>query len=120
MARDGQLERRVIETLWAGGELTVSEVLEDLGSSHAHTTIMTVLDRLHRKQRVRRRKKGQAWVYRAASTREAELGAELTRLLGTPDVDREPLLMAFLESADSVDPELLDRLDILIRRRRDE
>ena len=117
MARPGLLERRVIEALWAGGELTVREVLEELGSSHAYTTIMTVLDRLHQKRRVRRRKRGQAWAYRAARSREVELGAEITRLLATPGVDRDPLLLAFLESAESVDPELLDRLDELIQRR---
>lgn len=119
MARDGTLEQGVLEVLWAGGEWTVREVLEELGSSHAYTTILTVLDRLHDKRRVRRRKLGQAWAYRAARPREAELAGEITRLLRTPGIDREPLLMSFLESAESLDDELLDRLEELIRQRRE-
>ncbi|MEM7247683.1 MAG: hypothetical protein AAF533_20265, partial [Acidobacteriota bacterium] len=65
------------------------------------------------------RKRGSAWAYRAAESREVELGREMTGLLGTPGVEREPLLMAFLESADSVDSKLLDRLETLIQQRRE-
>ncbi len=118
MARQGLLEKRVVDALRDSGELTVREVLAALGSSHAYTTIMTVLDRLHGKRDVRRRKRGQAWAYRATRTREAELGAELSQMLSAKGLDREPLLMAFLDSADAADPQLLDRLDDLIRQRR--
>lgn len=120
MPREASLEESVLRVLWEGDELSVREVLERLGSGHAYTTISTVLDRLHEKRRVRRRKDGQAWAYRAAEPREVELGREITRLLGTPGVEREPLLMAFLESAESTDAELIERLEQLIRRRRKE
>jgi predicted transcriptional regulator len=116
MTRTASLEHRVLEILWTGGEWSVRAVLERLGSAHAYTTILTVLDRLHRKRRVRRRKDGRAWAYRAARPREAELGDEIARLLATPGVEREPLLAALIES---MDPGLRSRLDELIRCRRE-
>lgn len=118
MVNEGPLEQRVLEVLWEGEELTVRQVLDALNSSHAYTTILTVLDRLHEKGRVQRRKKKRAWVYRPARPREAELGATISQLLGTPGVDSEPLLMAFLDSAESVDPEILQRLEQMIKDRR--
>ena len=118
MAKEGPLEQKVLSVLWDRGELTVREVLEELQSTHAYTTILTVLDRLHEKRRVRRRKKERAWAYRPARPREEELGNAIRELLGTPGVEREPLLMAFIDSAESVDPDLLDRLESLIRARR--
>lgn len=119
MPREASLEERVLRVLWASDECTVRDVLERMRSTHAYTTILTVLDRLHEKGRVRRRKLGQAWAYRAARPREIEIGREMTRLLGTQGVDREPVLMAFLESVESTDAALLDRLEELIRRRRE-
>lgn len=120
MTGRGALAQQVLETLWSSGELTVRDVRARLDGGHAYTTILTVLDRLHDKGRVRRRKLAGAWHYRCARPREAEVGAELTRLLGTPGLDRDPMLLAFLDSAESLDPDLLDRLEDLIRRRREE
>ena len=53
--------------------VTVREVLEDLQRhrSIAYTTVMTVLDNLHRKGWVRRDQEGRAYRYEAVSTRAA-------------------------------------------------
>jgi len=55
----GDLERRVMEILWARGgpDLTGREVADQL-PDHAYTTVATVLDRLVRKELVHRHKDG--------------------------------------------------------------
>ncbi|GAB3116517.1 BlaI/MecI/CopY family transcriptional regulator [Streptomyces calidiresistens] len=57
--------------------VTVREVLEDLRKERpiAYTTVMTVLDKLHRKGWVRRERDGRAYRYEAVSTRAAYAAA---------------------------------------------
>jgi predicted transcriptional regulator len=77
----GDLERLVMEQLWAAeGALTVREVHEQLAGTRelAYTTVMTVLDRLAKKQLTERERDGKAWRYKAAAPRE-ELAADLMR-----------------------------------------
>jgi hypothetical protein len=44
---------------------------------------------------------------------------QVTRLLQQTGASPEPALLAFLDHAEAVDPEVLDRLEALIRARRD-
>lgn len=118
MARAPELERRVLDLLWQGGEWCVRDVRERVGGALAYTTIATVLDRLHAKGAVERTKDGAAWRYRAAATREAALGAAVARMLDGVEADPEPLLVAFLDQVEQVDPAALDRLEALLRARR--
>jgi len=118
MARSPQLERRVLDTLWQGGEWSVRDVHNAVASELAYTTIATVLDRLHAKGRVDRDKDGVAWKYRATRTREQSLAAEVGNVLKKAEGAPEPLLVAFLDQMEQVDPEALDRLQALIRARR--
>ncbi|MFR9803415.1 BlaI/MecI/CopY family transcriptional regulator [Pseudonocardia sp. RS010] len=108
----GELERAVMEVLWAAahdgrGELTARDVQEALADRElATTTVLTVLGRLERKQLVVRTRDGRAHHYRATASREdhvAELmndaldgapdrGAALARFLGSiPDEERRRL-----------------------------
>ena len=118
MTRPGELESAVLDALWDGGEQSVREVLCRTGSRHAYTTILTVLDRLHDKGQVLRRKVRSSWRYRPARTREEALGRRVAALLEeTPGAPR-PLLRAFLDRAEELDPGVLDELDAMIRARR--
>ena len=75
----GELESAVMTELWeAGRPLTVREVYEALSAhrSLAYTTVMTVLDRLAKKDMVTQRRDGRAFHYAPRSTRE-QLTAEL-------------------------------------------
>lgn len=119
MARPPDLERRVLDTLWQGGTWSVREVHEAVGDGLAYTTIATVLDRLHAKGRVQREKEGVAWRYHATRTREQALAAEVGRVMQRAERASEPLLVAFLDEVEQVDPEALDRLEALIRARRE-
>jgi predicted transcriptional regulator len=95
----GKLEAAVMECLWARAEaVPVREVLTELNVSRelAYTTVMTVLDNLHRKGMVARSKTGRAWVYKPVGSRSsytAELMEEA--LAGNPD--RGAALLHFVE-----------------------
>src|SRR6204780_4642172 len=62
-----------MEVLWqTDSALTVRQVSNGLDQRDlAHTTVMTVLDRLAKKGFARRERDGRAWRYRPAATREA-------------------------------------------------
>ena len=96
----GDLEAAVMDLLWAraGEALSVREVLEQLASPRrlAYTTVMTVLDNLHRKGFVNRDKDGRAYRYRANSTREQHT-AELMQGALAGSTDRVAALLYFVE-----------------------
>lgn len=119
MARSPELERRVLETLWQGGDRSVREVMDAVDPALAYTTFATVLDRLHDKGEVDRHKVDGSWRYAAARTRDEALAAEVGRVLQRAAGAPEPLLVAFLDGVEQADPEALDRLEALIRERRD-
>lgn len=104
----GDLERAVLETLWASGEepLTVREVHERLARERdlAYTTVMTVLDRMARKGLVEQHREGRAYRYRTLSTR-SEMTAELMRdTLGEfAEEDRRAALVTFVGEASEAD-----------------
>ena len=63
MNRLGELERAIMEVLWEASDLmTVRQVGACLTDRDlAHTTVMTVLDRLAMKGFVNRERAGRAW-----------------------------------------------------------
>jgi predicted transcriptional regulator len=67
------LEMLCLKALWSLSEGNVSEVREVLAGSKplAYTTVMTVLDRLAKKNVVTRRKVGRAFVYAPGISRDA-------------------------------------------------
>ncbi len=70
----GELESAVMDRLWAAERpLSVREVLEELRGerSLAYTTVMTVMDNLHRKGWLTRQMVGRAYLYRPTASREA-------------------------------------------------
>ncbi|MGH3156284.1 MAG: BlaI/MecI/CopY family transcriptional regulator, partial [Streptosporangiaceae bacterium] len=73
MNRLGELERAIMDVLWEShSTLTVREVSERLTERDlAHTTVMTVLERLAKKGFALRERDGRAWQYQAAASREA-------------------------------------------------
>ena len=106
MARLGQLEAAVMERLWSWDRpVAVREVLEDLQEERplAYTTVMTVLDNLHRKGMVLREKSGRAYLYRPTRSRATHT-AELMEQALSGTEDRGTALMRFVEqmSADEV------------------
>jgi predicted transcriptional regulator len=127
-SRLGELERSVMETLWDAGDgwLTVREVHDKIaeGRDLAYTTVMTVLDRMTRKDLVEREREGRAWRYRPTQTRGAMTAEVMRQALGefaeeTNRSDREAALVAFVGEATAADRQALrDALAALERRAR--
>lgn len=121
-ARLGSLERRVIEIVWAGGEVTVRDVHSRLDGQVAYTTVMTTLDRLFRKGLLARTKRARAFVYSALATREEldEIVASdvVSGLLGGEDSRPLPFLSNLVDAVGDRDRALLDELERLVRTKR--
>jgi|GEM_PF-2034848 len=68
----GRREFQVLRLLWDAPPLTVQDVRDRLPAqtSLAYTTVMTILDQLHRKGLVHRRRVGRAYRYRPAQEPE--------------------------------------------------
>lgn len=102
MRRFGELEAAVMECLWARpAPASVRDVLGELrtGKQLAYTTVMTVLDNLHRKGAVTRRMSGRAWLYEPSCSREEHTAMVLREVLGTSG-DRQAALMHFVAELD--------------------
>jgi len=99
MNRLGELERAIMEILWESADaMTVRQVGACLTERDlAHTTVMTVLDRLAKKGFVRRQRAGRAWLYRPAESREAYV-TELMLTALDQTGDRQAALTRFARS----------------------
>jgi predicted transcriptional regulator len=97
--RLGELERAIMDVLWEAPEsLTVRQVSAALTERDlAHTTVMTVLDRLSKKGFARRQRDGRAWRYRAAESREAYVTELMLSALDQTG-DRQAALARFVRS----------------------
>jgi predicted transcriptional regulator len=106
--RLGELERAIMEVLWeTDTPLTVREVSGGLTQRNlAHTTVMTVLDRLAKKGFARRERDGRAWRYRPAATREAYV-AELMLTALDQTGDRGAALARFAQSVSGAEAGVL-------------
>lgn len=117
----GKLEAAVMNVVWTHSPVTARDVCDRMTGSEerAYTTIMTTMDRLHRKGLLLREKDGLAWRYSPALTR-AEFEKALADGLATEILQAhgEAALSAFVDAAAEVDESLLDRLTQLIALRR--
>jgi predicted transcriptional regulator len=121
----GPLEIRVLEALWRHGAsdigASVSTLLPDFPNT-AYTTLMTTLDRLHRKGVLLREKAGRAFVYKPRCSRaelEASLAADMLGvLLGSGTPAARPALSFFVDALQVRDEKTLDELERLIKERR--
>jgi predicted transcriptional regulator len=116
----GALESAVIEVLWAEAALTVIEVEERLLRTReiAHTTVLTTLDRMHRKGYLTREKHGKAFVYSPAYSRAEFEKAMAQEVLGALIDDFTlPALSAFVDLV-AEDAGALDQLEHLLREKR--
>ena len=115
----GELETRVMELLWNEHPISVRTACDRLGGGHAYTTIMTTLDRLHKKRLLRRRKDGNAFLYEPAMDR-AEYQRRIVEAALTPLMEQgaTPVLAAFVEVAADLDEANLVQLERLIAKHR--
>lgn len=95
-----------MKVLWREGPSSVLAVQKSLAphTDLAYTTVQTMLNVLHRKDRVRRKSKGRAYEYRAVVSEEKALGQAVRdlveRMFGGSS---EELVMSLIKSR-QVDP----------------
>src|SRR3984957_15136420 len=97
MRRFGELEAVIMERLWErGSPALVREILDDLrgGRGLPYTTVMTVMDNLHRKGWLRRERDGRAWRYEPIGSRSGYTAALMNDALET-SADRRRALAHF-------------------------
>ncbi|RVW07612.1 BlaI/MecI/CopY family transcriptional regulator [Prescottella agglutinans] len=119
----GELETAVMDVLWNADEpVRVRDVMDRLQPprSLAYTTVMTVLDNLHTKGMVSRRRVGRAYRYLATRSRE-ETAADLVRQVLRSSGDPERVMLHFANSASDDESRILRRAARRTQaRRRDE
>jgi predicted transcriptional regulator len=121
--RLGPLEERVLDALWTRGCPSSVRDLQPAFPTVAYTTLMTTMDRLHRKGVLSRQKQGRAFVYAPCESRErfrvSMAGGTIAPILA----DRQgagALLSFFGDAVGKQDEVLLDELERLIREKRKE
>lgn len=110
----GDLEAVVMDHVWSADDgLTVRDVLENLDREPplAYTTVLTVMDNLHRKGFLTREKEGRAFRYLPTKGR-AEHTADLMHELLSDSGDRSVTLLKFL---DTMSPKEVERLKRALR-----
>jgi predicted transcriptional regulator len=116
----GRLEIQIMEDLWAHGEVTVRDVVSRLDRPRAYTTIMTTLDRLYRKNMVRRRVLDRAYLYSPRLSRQdwkyEVARSVVAKLLAGSPTSRELLLACLLEAAGQQEARLLSELKKRMRK----
>lgn len=118
----GELQTAVMEILWKESPLSVTEVEHKLQKKReiAHTTVLTILDRMHGKGFLLREKQGKAFVYSPRySKEEFERGVAQEVLSGLLSQFSEPAISAFVELVGE-DSDKLDQLEDLIRLKREQ
>jgi BlaI family penicillinase repressor len=107
--------------LWERGTASAREIHDRVGEplGLVYTTTAKVLDRLHAKGLVTRRRAGRSFVYRARRGRDeverARARSFIERLLGD---EPRPALAGLVDAVDSIDPHLLDDLARAVAARR--
>lgn len=116
-----ELELEILKVLWKQSPLHVRDVrvrLEsDAGRTLAHSSVITMLNIMHRKGFVRRRKQGNAFLFSAKDDRQSVVGAMMGDLMSKAfDGSPAALVLNLLETND-LDADELGELRKLIARK---
>ena len=109
MRRFGDLEAQIMDRLWEQGRpMLVREMVEELRGDRplAYTTVMTVMENLHRKGWLRREREGRAWRYEPTGSRSGYTAALMNDALATSS-DRRTALAHFVLQMSPHDAALL-------------
>ncbi|HEY7792348.1 MAG TPA: BlaI/MecI/CopY family transcriptional regulator [Vicinamibacterales bacterium] len=115
------LEYAVLSALWETGRASARDLHHRVGQPRGlvYTTITKVLDRLHAKRLVSRRREGRRFVYWPRQDREVidrqRMRDAVERLLAP---EPGPAIAALVDEVEAVDPDLLDELSRLVQSKR--
>lgn len=100
---DGTLETDVLRALWnLDRPASPSDVIDEMSTDLAYTSIATILGRLCDKGLATRKRSGRAYEYEAANS-EADLTAQRLRRVLDGASDRESALAGFAKTLDPAD-----------------
>lgn len=117
----GPLERELLEWLWTRGDAATVRDACAAFAPHAYTTLMTTLDRLHRKEVLERHRRGRAFAYRPRWSRTQWISERASREFGdllASGAGREAILSHFVNAVGRQDARMLDELDSLVQAER--
>lgn len=121
--RLGPLETQLLRVLWQRGDATVRELMAEPAICGAYTTLMTTLDRLHKKGLLDRVLDGRAFRYSPTLTEEeynrSAFAAGLSELLHSARDAAAPLSF-LVDTVTQHDAKLLGELERLVDRKRQE
>lgn len=101
LPRLSNLEMRIMEVLWADGDLSVREIHERFPARNrpAYTTIQTMVQRLETKEALRRVKKvSTAFVFQAAVPRDAARRRLIDDFLTVFGGEPKPIMIHLIEA----------------------
>lgn len=104
--RLGTLEAQVMDVLWNHGPVTVRQVIDQLPSDPAYTTIATVLTNLDRKHLVTISRTGRSTRYAARLGRHEYAAQQIEQVLSASG-NRTASILQFVDSMPAADLELL-------------
>ena len=106
----GELESEVLAALWAAGEPVPAAVVRaQVAGGPAHTTVLTILSRLHDKGMVTRRRAGRGYLYAPVRDEAGHTAAGMLHLLDRGR-DRSAVLARFVSELSAEDEQLLEHL----------
>lgn len=119
----GDLQREVLELLWRSGPATVQDIadqLTDLGRDLAYTTVLTTLQNLEKTGWARHRRKGRAYVYRAARSKSVAGAKSVRSFVQRAFGGDRLLLFQSLVDDNQISEDDLQHLQRLIEEKRQE
>jgi predicted transcriptional regulator len=106
----GALEAAVMGVLWAAdSQLTVAQVGAGLPDALAHTTVLTILSRLHAKGQLTRVRSGRGYAYAPLRDEAADTAERMFGLLDRGS-DRRAVLARFVSRLSDEDERLVQQL----------
>lgn len=114
--RLGTLELEVLKIIWECPACTVAEVAERLSRrQYARTTVLTVIQRLHAKGLLKRRKEAGIFRYSATQRRDQVLSRLITRFVENVLDGSAAPFVAYLTEARNITPEQRAVLEAIVR-----
>jgi predicted transcriptional regulator len=110
------LETEVMKVLWDSGPASVQAVFQQLQAVRplAYNTVQTVLNILHRKNKVKRATRERAYIYTAVESRDRAAGQALRELAARLFGGRAEALVLNMVETRQLTPEQLARLHELV------
>ncbi len=111
----GELEAEVMDRMWSAARpMTVREVLTEVNTTRdlAYTTVMTVMNNLHKKEWLRREMVARAWVYSPVATLE-QYSARLMESALNASSDSGATLVHFVQA---MHPDEIEALQAALRQ----